>query len=35
VVAHTGRPGELSEDKVPAGSRLWIPGRSVVVLRVD
>jgi glycogen operon protein len=35
VVAHTGRPGELSEDKVPAGSRLWIPGRSVVVLQVD
>ena len=34
VVAHTGRPGELSEDKVPAGSRLWIPGRSVV-LQVD
>ncbi|HEY5788812.1 MAG TPA: glycogen debranching protein GlgX [Microlunatus sp.] len=35
VVAHTGRPGELTEDKVPAGSRLWIPGRSVVVLQVD
>jgi glycogen operon protein len=35
VVAHTGRGGELPEDKVPAGSGLWIPGLTVVVLEVD
>ena len=35
VVAHTGRRDELPESKIPAGSRLWIPGRTVVVLQVD
>ncbi|MDN5761384.1 MAG: glycogen debranching protein GlgX [Microlunatus sp.] len=35
VVAHTGRHGELPEDKVPAGSRIVVPGRTVVVLQVD
>ena len=35
VVAHTGRHDELPDSKIPAGSRLWIPGRTVVVLEVD
>ncbi|HEU5483601.1 MAG TPA: alpha-amylase family glycosyl hydrolase, partial [Microlunatus sp.] len=35
VAAHTGRVDDLPEDKIPAGSRLWIPGRTVVVLQVD
>jgi glycogen operon protein len=35
VVAHSGPEGELPSDKLPAGSHLEIPGRSVVVLQVD
>ena len=35
VVAHSGVPGELGSEKVPAGSSLTIPGRTVVVLQVD
>ena len=35
VVAHTGQEGELPSEKLPAGSHLEIPGRTVVVLQVD
>jgi glycogen operon protein len=35
VVAHTGDEGELPTEKIPAGSSLRIPGRTVVVLQVD
>src|SRR4051812_13036822 len=35
VVAHTGADGELPGDKIAAGSSLWLPGRTVVVLQVD
>ncbi len=35
VVAHSGVEGELPDDKLPAGSTLRLPGRTVVVLQVD
>ncbi len=35
VVAHTGTDGELPDEKLPAGTSLYIPGRTVVVLQVD
>ena len=35
VIAHSGVPGELPEEKLTAGSTLLLPGRSVVVLAVD
>jgi glycogen operon protein len=35
VVAHSGHEGELPLEKVPAGSCLQLPGRTVVVLQVD
>ncbi|MFL6027530.1 MAG: glycogen debranching protein GlgX [Friedmanniella sp.] len=35
VVAHSGGEGELPSDKMPAGSHLELPGRTVVVLQVD
>jgi len=35
VVLSTARDGELPEDKVPAGSTLRLPGRTVAVLQVD
>ncbi|HZA03464.1 MAG TPA: glycogen debranching protein GlgX [Propionibacteriaceae bacterium] len=35
VVVHTGRDGELPSEKIEAGSSLWLPGRTVVVLQVD
>jgi glycogen operon protein len=35
VVAHTGDEGELPGEKIPAGTALRIPGRTVVVLQVD
>jgi glycogen operon protein len=35
VVAGTASPGELPEDKIPAGSVLRLPGRTVAVLQVD
>jgi glycogen operon protein len=35
VVAHTGDEGELPTEKIPAGTSLHIPGRTVVVLQVD
>ncbi len=35
VLAHTGDDGELPTEKLPAGSWLAIPGRTVVVLQVD
>ncbi|MFP5283078.1 MAG: glycogen debranching protein GlgX [Actinomycetes bacterium] len=35
VAVSSALPGELPEDKVPAGSTLWLPGRTVAVLQVD
>ncbi len=35
VVAHTGDEDELTTEKIPAGTSLRIPGRTVVVLQVD
>ncbi|WP_375433204.1 glycogen debranching protein GlgX [uncultured Friedmanniella sp.] len=35
VVAHTGHDGEMTTDKLSAGSHLELPGRTVVVLQVD
>ena len=35
VVAHTGEEGELPIEKIPAGTSLRVPGRTVVVLQVD
>ncbi len=35
VVAHSGREGELPLEKIPAGSCLQLPGRTVVLLQVD
>ena len=35
VVAHTGEDHELTTEKIPAGTTLRIPGRTVVVLQVD
>jgi glycogen operon protein len=35
VVAHSGSEGELPSEKMPAGSHLELPGRTVVVLQVD
>jgi glycogen operon protein len=35
VVAHSGSEGELPSEKLPAGSHLELPGRTVVVLQVD
>jgi glycogen operon protein len=35
VIAHSGLDGELPLEKIPAGSALELPARSVVVLQVD